>query len=1762
MRSAKFLTFMFLVSISIMGCNQAPGPGETDNLKIKTEGIYTEPTLEVEGGNYLGEFLIDSVIKVIKVRVKNNAKFEMFDMSLTVASTGEGYTFRKDPTENDIGYPGYTINSDACGTSLPSLEECVIYLQYDPITAGTISTDITLNYKNLVDQASMTLTISALAGEAASIIFIDEITNYDHGIVEQTVPTPIHTDLILKNAGGLTARSITTNLYNDNTPEGFSISSTDCPVDLEPNETCNVRITFIPQNTLDTDPGVDYSANLKFQYINDPMGTLAFLNGYWNVASRQIRGEFTSGLPLVEFFDTFGNDIIVGNKVQKDIKITNNGDREAILQKIIFKHAVHGGGAGGLWAECTAPAVAGDFLDCVDHLGAPIGVADQFPFKLKDVTGCLNAETPGIVPPATQGSACFFEMHFHPSTTLSFATTHDFDNTKLYFEYDARWKDQVTIEEPLLYTAMAKAVGAARFEIESIEFDNAFETELSRGNIDPAGESTWHFFDVGRRALISDYIYFTPLNVRIRNIGSSRGSVTAITAMDKLTGGTLQNIVASPQINVTDYYRDADSTCFAGALNPNETCQINMKFAPKAFGNQALEDEQMYDVNNSPTDRYKMFDFHYTDGTTVNDDDSPRVTNTTQARFTATLVQKGYLTYDIGRAANDGNLPGAQTSGTSQTHEIKITNVGTGTIPYIKYRQFDADNGYNFELLGTADNYPFTIVPTDAGSLDANTFDCFNIIDRGQFLGGNFVVDTFSHNQSAATLTVDAGHVPVTPDPSWALAQSKSCILTIQSEMRSPDAMTWEGISHPNTEMNTFNSVSERGREWHIPSDNTLAIRYFNPFFNNANPEYVSFEYFDGDWPGRAADPTLDLYEYGDLFVIAPGAPLKDDEYAVSTNFQRPASIAPVNPLPMASAIIYRPPINYPDVGIPTDSFYRAAKVVPEWWDYGDFFALGNEDGTVIRSMYSKAVSKAAYDPSYEYVVHIGTFPVGQSYGVQFQLKNYGQRGAQNLVADWDSVNGTHPIQFDGAGNFPLTGSGLGSNGTQTALMTFTPTVAGTFSRILEYTYDNRREIRTKRIKVEGIAVSGDYADLDFEVENWNVIYDPDAPPATETLSGTRAPLTSHLVRMPAALPTDLNLQAVKRLLSSSPITTYTRKRIHINNNTTAQNIKNIRIFFKQDSDSFLNAGNLSSIGVPLNHPTKAGEAGIQITNDACILDAVDLTPGDSCTVDLTFAPFISGSRFYELVVSYEISTGQYIEEYIRIEFEALEPANVIAQGLTTDPVNNRDSIPQNAYPLLYGNVTLTNYPTTALPTQTVTMQNLSTLAASFLKQWQCYQEEQNPLNHKVNTNPLPHVGEPAIWKASSCQPDPDRDAVDEYNPVTEVRDENVGAGTWTTIYEYLGVRIEASRQCFYGDGTYTAPDPTNYSKGFTSTSSDCTLYIYYDANEDYVMQLVNSTDTLIQLYYYDFERNSFNNNLHFYLNAFILPNPVDSGNYNNVIGAEDGSVHFEWDPMSNSSGPANPNWGPIDNYRIFGATSANELNSTRIYSVPSLYASSFTVPVGTEIADVISQTVTGLDILPGTYYYFKVAAERTVNGKTYYVDSGMPTLKVLVPPAGTYYDAASNLLVDKDHSASVYTRDGAISYCNGQVYDLNDGGSITSIIKLLIDSSIHAILKADDTASNYIYWSSQHWLSDAAIDIGPLFSACKTYDPGKSADSCADFPSGEDPVAYLIYSKGCTNSSCDMLYKAYGTINTFNEQFYTNNDNLGFYARCWAIVP
>jgi hypothetical protein len=485
------LSLLVVLSLVFLGACVPQASSEKKEVEIRTQGVYDPVTMEVIGGADIGEFLIGDEAKIISVRIRNSNSFPIIHMELILDKViSAGVTFNP----NDAGEANYPGSGGTCGPSLGSGLTCEVKLYFNPIRAGDLRQLITFKFQSVLTPSEISTTLSAQAGEAASLIFTNEIQSYGFGVVERRDCQNIrYQDLEIKNVGGLPAKDLALSMTNapSDDVKAYKIVTHNCPDRLEVGEMCQARVSYQVQNwgdpqdcdgnaSLDTAPDGDeyevfYNGNIKFSYVRDPRGGQGFLNGYFSSLSTTIEGNIKlNGLANVLFDDSL---MVVGNTKTKTVKVTNLGYKEAILR------AIHVRKAGTTIATCIKD-VAGTAMDC----RKPADPSDpanrlllqEFPFRLKDNNQCFDLYSKmdytrdaegvlsdpsiktvsGIPEGGVAGASCLFDLTFHPS--VKFLENGDWASPQVEFvmEYDSTWKN---LRDDILTIKGEEAIGEPQF---------------------------------------------------------------------------------------------------------------------------------------------------------------------------------------------------------------------------------------------------------------------------------------------------------------------------------------------------------------------------------------------------------------------------------------------------------------------------------------------------------------------------------------------------------------------------------------------------------------------------------------------------------------------------------------------------------------------------------------------------------------------------------------------------------------------------------------------------------------------------------------------------------------------------------------------------------------------------------------------------------------------------------------------------------------------------------------------------------------------------------------------------------------------------------------------------------------------------------------------------------------------------------------------------------------------------------------------------
>lgn len=857
----KKIVKAMILGLILAAC--VPKQGEK-TVEINTDGIFEPVTYEVVGGLDLGEILTGSEPSFITLKVKNNSRFNLTNLNLTLdENSTAGMTFA---TTDGDGLPKFPGGGGTCTATLKPANECTIMLTFNPSRSGDFRQSFTLFYNNFVDKVSITKTMKVWVGEAASLIFPDEISFYNYGVLEQTEPILRYQTLVIENRGGMTARNLDVNLIAGSNPvlasPGFVVQSHNCPTDLKPLGQCQVIVSYAPLNNNEFDPETDYNGTLTLTYVKDGKVAVGSLNATFLFKATKIQGVFEANVLVHQFTP----DIVVGNHETKTLKIINKGYKEGIPLEIIFKDAVD-----TVMAVCKKPLVAGDNMDCRDPTFTTPVTLEDWPFQVKDVSGCMEVEVPGIRG-AIAGESCVFQVTFWPS--VAYQVDRNFDGTKMTFKYDSRWKGNVTIINKDMFTLMANSLAAGKLQLEYFKFDSIDQTNLS-------ADPSVGFFDIGRIALITSPAYKTPIAIRVRNIGSSNVDMTSI--LDGQTpaqavGSLPGNLLSQSDVPYETFYSGITSNC--DILGPNEFCDLSGSILPLFYSNELLQDRLMFDVDPNGVqgpNRYKRFIFNYQDSTTYEDDGTLRVDRQIENRITAVLVTKGFLVWqDTNPSAGD---MGIKTSGTTTKHKVILKNVGTGTIPYIN---IDATKN----LVNSNSYYPFKIIADPPGA--GVTKDCLPITD--------FTYD----------------HLDNPFPPLGDLAPGENCAMTVEMKMQNC-RRDWDynDVARPfsGEEMRYFNPPAAGNDRWEFSEVN--------------GTDNITFQYYDGD---SGLGPLGGGYDnnYGFYKIMS--------DYSVHIEFNWVAKLFVQEPLPVESAIIQRASYSMPVIAGCTSAPENTGFSQPALW--------------------------------------------------------------------------------------------------------------------------------------------------------------------------------------------------------------------------------------------------------------------------------------------------------------------------------------------------------------------------------------------------------------------------------------------------------------------------------------------------------------------------------------------------------------------------------------------------------------------------------------------------------------------------------------------------------------------------------------------------------------------------------------------------------------------------------------------------------------
>ncbi len=780
-RHFKIKIVLFLVVIILAGCKASPV-----QTLVATVDKLTEPvSVNVSPAQDFDEVVTSDEITEVTVTVSNNSSDEIRDLKYDFDSSENIYDFK--PTlDGLVESPGF---GGTCKTTLASKTSCTFKLDLIPRKQGKFTIAGTISYLNRVEPQTKPLTVSLISGEPASIVFTNDKSVYNFGVIEQTDLIKRYEEIEVKNVGGLTARSLVVDVYNDNIDGAYKLESHNCPKSLKPREICKARISYQPTNNNYTDPEDIFTGKLKFGYIKDPLDNKASTIAYFSLTSAAIEAKFKTNFPQSDF-----GTITTGNKEYRLVKLTNMGYREGILKELIIKKSDD-----SVAATCKK-AASGNILDCNKTLA-------QLPFIIEDTNSCFDNIVVDYT--STTGSAnCVFKITYWPSVTYLKGTqsTYNFNNSSVSFTYDSRWKGNVNmVTKDNIFNFLANFSAKAQLAITKIEFNTN-----TIPFVDLSGTAVANLGRIAKIAPAYTSVFY-PTKIYYKNIGEVDASFlklndgkvvpTSLIDVNEFTPG------ASLPRDFNNYYKEIKQTdCLTVAADGE--CTVSFNVSPFKAANQAIEDGFMYDNILDPFNKFKSFDLLYADGSSFNDDGTVVESRNVKVNLISTLIAKGKLS--VSPIALNFGSPTPIVVGDKAVKNIILKNIGTGKIAALQY------------------NIAKTLeIPAAASGIPAYPYRLLTFASQGESLppGADFdCLDLMRPGAASFPFTVDASKI---------LDEGKACAFRIEAKL-------------PLNSATLTNSITpEFKRNWSLGVSNTLdAWRRAVPTLPIINPKFF---YWDGD---------------------------------------------------------------------------------------------------------------------------------------------------------------------------------------------------------------------------------------------------------------------------------------------------------------------------------------------------------------------------------------------------------------------------------------------------------------------------------------------------------------------------------------------------------------------------------------------------------------------------------------------------------------------------------------------------------------------------------------------------------------------------------------------------------------------------------------------------------------------------------------------------------------------------------------------------
>lgn len=1791
----NYFSFLLLL-IVLAGCKAT-----TTKTVEAVVGKITEPvSVVVTPDLELGEILTSDEGVDVTIAVSNNSSDEIRNLT---------YTF--DNSENIFDYraniEGVSTSPGAGGTCQSTLKPgvtCVYRLVLTPRKQGEFNIPGKITYLNRVEPQEKILDFHLISGEPASLTFTNDKSNYSFGTFEQTEAIARIIDFEVQNNGGLPAKSLSVSINNDDLDGAYELISHNCPSKLGVKAKCQVKLSYTPRNNDYTDPETIFTGQLRFDYIKDPMGNSGLLNGYLSFTSSTIEAKFKTNYAQIDF-----GTVVTGNKEPRNIKLTNMGYREGILKELILRKP-----------DTSVAAI------CTKGVGTTLYCEGKslyaFPFVIEDSSNCF--ENPTVSYLADSGSpSCIFKITYWPSADYlaGSQTTHNFNSATIDFKYDSQWKGSSNIvTKANIFNIIADFKARAKLIVAQVDFNLV---PISGGSISQLGNNA--SIQLGRLAKIAaGYTsIFYPTKLYFQNVGEVNADFIKLDD-GKTTPNTLIHVDestpgASIARDFNEYYKGIkQETCLT--LSPSSTCSISFNLSPFKKASEAIEDDLMYDDITDPFNKFKTFNFYYTDGSSFDDNGDAVTSRNFKSKIYAQLIAKGKLNISpLGLNFGGG---ASIVNGDKAVQNLILKNIGTGKIAALQYNPAKTLEVPSANILTS---------PTGAATgINQYPYRLSTYASNAEPLPGGVDKDCLDIIRGSTVV------FPFVPDPLKILNEGESCAFRIEAKLPK-NAST--------KDKNFALSTDEYRRPWMLGLNNTEDIWMDNaPGIPSVNPK---FDYWDGD-DNSVNDPGNSSPYFGYKNTST-------DAVALSSSWKKGGALYISRIEPIASSVLYRPSITYPNL---SDTFPHLSTTtgtaIPEQQFLNSDLVYGvNVAGIVQRSTQIKAYydsfgssfkEPAATNP----FISMGATKINTDHPITISFGNLGNENpseAQILDAGGDA--GFTLIKFSS-----LTGVNVwnkilsGTSGFDVSIK-LNQATAGEYQHCYDVVYKVFAGTRTYRFCLFA-TVKNTLPNLKIEYKNndiaWNtntLSFDitPDASWSLFKSPQNKLSTCTNLYSFYACestptLPDEIiGFSSVFSSFASCSATKncqFDMKTIKITNTGT----DTVRDFNLDTTKMAPGSYAANSILYKMDATKCANPThyfnDIQNKIAVCqseINSCNNLLPGNSCTLNFIYAPgtSVSPTSDSSITISYQSDdrTGftpnaySYINQYIPIKYESLAAATAVAYQYmrkgTTDGVNDTGTpVTASAPRSISSSETANNWSNPLIPVTSESQSypiSIDTYANGYNSITTVVTPKYIVDNFPKTMTIYVNVKTASATRISFLKANPNP-IPSQWNQVYPVWNQTLNGGlgdfdTYPSNYGSSKATIYANDGCFYGEVKNDVGVPAN-NKGFnlgtdSMPASKCQLKIEFRGDFTYSscnastkakteslggdIDYLNCNPYVFKIPYWSYKRSTEGIfKLHF--RDFMEP-PRSSviGSITNLkaefVSGSNARVKFD---LPATIDPEVPTLGSITKYRIFWAKDAGQLKVAEIFKKsPSKTNFCWQDTANATLPQTITLTTCSTpayNITTGRYWFVKVMAIRSISGHpnsaaigTFTSDPKIPIVMVATPNNTnfTYVDQLKSLF---DHglidTGNTYTYTNAVTKCSSSNLAIANNASNLNNPRSLINFSAFSYIRSGTVQSSLTGGYTAmgpgyvpHWLLDAATPING--SSVKLYDGTTLAGGFPGFNTAQTAAAdnyYKIsYSKTCANNSCINLNVVAGGDNdsTFAEGvFYTYPTNKAAFVRCY----